>query len=140
MDLKKVSLFSLFTGKVKKFSQVSIKITQDYYPEIMGQLMIINGGFLFKGIWKIVSGWLDPVTRNKINIISGSGKKELLKIIDSQNLPKELGGEFEGDVRENPGPWSDEIKNSIKNQTFYHSDKSIYKKYFLTEQERDLQK
>ena len=48
----------------------------------MGKFYILNAGYFFKGIWSIVKIWIDPVTRKKINIISGSGKKELLKDID----------------------------------------------------------
>ena len=88
----------------------------------MGKFFILNSGYFFKGIWAIVSAWLDPVTKKKISIISGSGKKELLKWIDSDKLLIELGGTFGGDIRENPGPWKNELEKSFKNQTFLHSD------------------
>jgi hypothetical protein len=101
MDLKGVSIFKLFGGKVRAFSKLSSQITQDYYPEIMGKLFILNSGYLFSGIWAIIKGWLDPVTRKKIQIISGSGKKELLKLIDAENLPEDLGGTYTGDIRDN---------------------------------------
>ena len=71
----------------------------------MGKMYIINAGYLFSGIWAVVKHWIDPVSRQKISIISGSGKKELLEIIDAENLPVELGGTCEADIRENPGPW-----------------------------------
>lgn len=71
----------------------------------MGKMYIINSGYLFAGIWAVMKPWIDSETRKKISIISGSGKKELLEAIDAENLPVELGGEFDGDIRENPGPW-----------------------------------
>lgn len=49
-------------GQVKHFTKLTSRITQDYYPEIMGKMYIINSGFFFKGIWAIVKPWLDPVT------------------------------------------------------------------------------
>lgn len=63
IDLKGVSLFKLFNGKFKKFLKMGIGITQDYYPEIMGKMYIINAGYLFSGIWAIVKLWIDPVSR-----------------------------------------------------------------------------
>ena len=99
IDLKDVSLFKMFTGKTKAFVNLGTTLTQDNYPELMGQTFIINTGYFFSGIWSIVKGWLDPVTREKIKIISGSGKKELLEVIDEDKLPVELGGKFQGDIR-----------------------------------------
>lgn len=68
----------LFGGKLKKFMQISTNITQDYYPELMNKMYIINAGYFFQGVWLVIKPWLDPVTQKKIHIIKGSGKKELL--------------------------------------------------------------
>ena len=71
----------------------------------MGKFYIINSGYMFSGVWAVVKHWLDAKTRKKIVIISGSGKKELLSVIDAENLPVDLGGTYEGDYRDNPGCW-----------------------------------
>ena len=42
------------------------RIGQDYYPEIMGQMFIVNAPFLFTGVWAVVKSFLDERTRNKI--------------------------------------------------------------------------
>jgi hypothetical protein len=120
IDLKDVSLFKMFTGKTKAFVNLGTSITQDNYPELMGQTFIINTGYFFSGIWSIVKGWLDPVTRKKIQIISGSGKKELLEIVDEDKLHVELGGTFTGEIRDNHGPWKEALEKSYKNKTFHH--------------------
>jgi len=39
------------------------KIGQDYYPEQLGQLMIVNAPMLFTGVFAIVKAWLDEKTR-----------------------------------------------------------------------------
>jgi hypothetical protein len=57
-------------------------------------MYVINSGIMFSATWSVIKNFLDPVTQKKINIISGSGKKELLKAIDAKNLPVFLGGEF----------------------------------------------
>jgi hypothetical protein len=49
-------------GLVQKAS----KISQDYYPEQLGQMVICNAPMLFTGVWKIVKVWLDERTIQKI--------------------------------------------------------------------------
>lgn len=137
MDLKKVSLMSLFFGKVKKFVKIASKIAQDYYPEMLGKLYIVNSGWMFRGIWGMVKGWIDKKTQKKITIISGSGKKELLKQIDADKLPIFLGGECEDDIRDDPGPWKQEILMSYDKRTVHISNQNIIRDYYLTKQEQE---
>lgn len=56
----------ILSKKVYALIQLASKIGQDYYPEIMGQMFIVNAPFLFTGVWAIVKGFLDERTRNKI--------------------------------------------------------------------------
>ncbi len=58
----------IFSKKVYALIQLASKIGQDYYPEIMGQMYIINAPLLFSGVWAIVKGFLDERTRKKISI------------------------------------------------------------------------
>lgn len=62
IDLDGVSAIKLFTGKLKKFLDISMKITQDNYPELMHRLYIINSGIFFSGVWVVVKPMLDKVT------------------------------------------------------------------------------
>lgn len=98
IDLKDTSVMKLFSGDVKRFIQISSRITQDYYPEMMHRMYIVNAGMMFKAVWAMIKPWLDSVTQSKIVIISGDGKKELLQDIPAQNLPVSLGGTFNGYV------------------------------------------
>ena len=52
-------------------------IGQDYYPEIMGNMFIVNAPMLFTGVWAVVKGFLDEKTRAKIKILGGGYHKEL---------------------------------------------------------------
>jgi len=54
-------------------------MAQNNYPEILGNMFIINSPFLFTGIWMIVKMWLDEKTKEKIHILGSNYKKELLK-------------------------------------------------------------
>ena len=78
-------------GLVKLASQVG----SDYYPEIMGNLFVVNAPFLFAGVWSIVKSFLDERTRAKIKIIGGGFKSTLLEFVDADSLPKFLGGNCE---------------------------------------------
>jgi hypothetical protein len=70
LDLNGGSM-KILSKKVYGLIQLASKIGQDYYPEIMGQMFIVNAPFLFTGVWAIVKGFLDERTRNKISIKGG---------------------------------------------------------------------
>lgn len=118
MDMKKVSLRT--APQVYDYIQRASTISQNYYPERLGKLYIINAPWGFSAIWSIVKGWLDPVTVKKINILGGSFQKDLLAQIPAENLPEEYGGTCKcpskdpekpnesGCAHSDAGPWKDE--------------------------------
>ncbi|ORX44227.1 CRAL/TRIO domain-containing protein [Piromyces finnis] len=112
MDLKKVGLFQF--AKAFSFIKSSSAIAQDYYPEMLGQMFIINAPMLFTSTWKLITPLLDPVTVKKIKILGGKYESEIFKVIDKENFPKFLGGTCEcpectgGCSRTDPGPWKEE--------------------------------
>jgi hypothetical protein len=82
----------------------------------MGQTFIVNAPFLFSGVWAIVKGFIDEKTRKKITIKGGSYQKDLLEIVDEENLPDFLGGKCSlfGAHKDGVGPWNDyEIVNPV---------------------------
>lgn len=75
-------------------------------------MFIVNAPMLFTGVWAVVKGFLDQRTRDKIKILGGKYQKELLELVDPDNLPDFLGGnctcpEFGGCMYSNAGPWND---------------------------------
>ncbi|KAG2182047.1 hypothetical protein INT43_006973 [Umbelopsis isabellina] len=66
---------------------------QKYYPETMNKLFIVNAPSAFVYVWKMVKGWLDPGTIEKIQIFGKDYKEALLDHIPAENLPEFLGGE-----------------------------------------------
>jgi len=44
-------------------------------------LRIVNGPWVFSGVWAIVKVWIDEKTREKISLVGGGYTKELLKYI-----------------------------------------------------------
>ncbi|KAJ3342654.1 cytosolic factor, phosphatidylinositol/phosphatidylcholine transfer protein [Gonapodya sp. JEL0774] len=108
LDLKGVSLshFPQATAIVKKISAIS----QDYYPETLGKMYIVNAPVLFSGCWSVIKHFLDENTVAKIHIYSSNYKEALLSHIPAENLPVELGGtcNCQGGCRtSDAGPWKE---------------------------------
>eukprot|EP00249_Psilotum_nudum_P016842 c26014_g1_i1 orf=412-1281(-) len=66
---------------------------QNYYPERLGRLYIVNAPDLFMGAWKVVSRFLDKPTKEKIMFLGYSEISEvLLEEVDENILPSKYGG------------------------------------------------
>lgn len=105
MDMSGFSI-GMMNKKVYGLIQSASKITQDNYPETLGQLMIVNAPMLFSGVYSMVKGWLDEETRKKIQILGGGYVKELLKYVDEDQLADFLGGKNRAQLIEDMGPWN----------------------------------
>ena len=106
----------ILSKKVYALIQLASKVGSDYYPEIMGATFIVNAPMLFSGVWAVVKGFLDEKTRKKITIKGSSYHKDLLEIVDENNLPEFLGGKCTlfGLHRDGVGPWNEyEIVNPV---------------------------
>ena len=108
MDLKGVGLSKVSStyGYLKSVSAMS----QNYYPERLGRLYLINAPWGFATVFSVVKGWLDPVTVQKIHVLGGGYQKELLGQVPAENLPKIFGGNCEcpgGCALSDEGPWTD---------------------------------
>lgn len=106
MDLKGVGITR--AGQVYGYVKQASGLSQNYYPERLGHLYVINAPWGFSSIWSVIKGWLDPVTVKKIHILGGGYQKELLEQIPAENLPKQFGGtcECEGGCElSDMGPW-----------------------------------
>ena len=110
LDLKDGTT-KLFNSRVRALVQTASKIAQDYYPEILGAMYIVNAPMLFTGIWAVVKGFLDEKTRKKIFIKGGKFESDLLELVAPENLPDFLGGtctckELGGCMQSEAGPWN----------------------------------
>ena len=106
MDLKGVGITQAPSayGYLKQASAIS----QNYYPERLGKLYIINAPWGFSTVFSVIKGFLDPVTVNKIHVLGGSYHSELLGQIPKENLPKHFGGDCScngGCMLSDAGPW-----------------------------------
>ncbi|KAI9798578.1 MAG: cytosolic factor, phosphatidylinositol/phosphatidylcholine transfer protein [Piccolia ochrophora] len=108
LDFKGVGLSKASSayGYVKQTSVLS----QNYYPERLGKLYVINAPWGFSSVFNVVKGFLDPVTVQKIHILGSGYQAQLLEQVPKENLPKRFGGtcECEGGCElSNMGPWQD---------------------------------
>ncbi|KAI9731968.1 MAG: cytosolic factor, phosphatidylinositol/phosphatidylcholine transfer protein [Cirrosporium novae-zelandiae] len=108
MDLKGVGVTRIPSvyGYVKQASAIS----QNYYPERLGKLYLINAPWGFSSVFSVVKSFLDPVTVQKIHVLGSGYQKELLEQVPKENLPKAFGGtcECEGDCAfSDMGPWKE---------------------------------
>lgn len=109
------STMSMMSKKVYDFIQLASKIAQDNYPEILGQMFIVNAPMLFTGIWTVIKAWIDDKTKAKIKILGSKYQKELFEVVDPNDLPDFLGGKVPeseyGEFLQFPqGPWVEERK------------------------------
>lgn len=109
IDLKGGSS-SILSPSVQSFVKIASQICQDYYPETLGMMYIVNVSWIIKAGWWVIKAFLDAKTVAKIHIKGSGFEKELLEHVDAENLPKFLGGTCEcqpnGCVGTDPGPWS----------------------------------
>lgn len=109
MDAKGVGLTSM--PSVYGYLQRASAISQNYYPERLGKLYIINAPWGFSSAFSVVKKFLDPVTVAKIHILGSGYQSELLAQVPKENLPKRFGGTCEcsgGCEFSDQGPWREE--------------------------------
>lgn len=108
MDLKGVGLGKV--GSVYGYVKQASAISQNYYPERLGKLYLINAPWGFSSVFNIIKGFLDPVTVQKIHVLGTGYYAELEKQVAKENLPKIFGGTCEcakGCSLSDEGPWQD---------------------------------
>jgi len=90
MDLNGLSLRPDAMGM--RLFRETLRIDQQYYPERLFRLFIINAPWLFSSVWALIKNWLDPVTKQKVEVLGSNYSNRLLEMIDADSLPVEFGG------------------------------------------------
>nr|XP_043621466.1 SEC14 cytosolic factor [Erigeron canadensis] len=78
--------------KISQLSQLKLltvisTIDDLNYPEKTDTYYIVNAPYIFSACWKVVRPLLQERTRKKVQVLSGCGRDELLKIMDYDSLP-----------------------------------------------------
>mmetsp|Transcript_1749 Transcript_1749/g.2739 ORF Transcript_1749/g.2739 Transcript_1749/m.2739 type:complete len:405 (+) Transcript_1749:46-1260(+) len=102
MNLKDL-VYSLDTQALKAF-HLTLVIDQNYYPERLQYLFMINAPWFFTATWAMVRTWLDPVTADKIKIVGSDYLSTLREHIPDCEIPPELGGSCQDFTWQYPWP------------------------------------
>ncbi|KAG5509088.1 hypothetical protein JKF63_06096 [Porcisia hertigi] len=95
---------SKFKKALKLFRLLSL-MGQSFYPENMSQMIIVNGGFVFKMLFKLIRPWLDPQTQQKILLLSATNKATPADFSsDSNNTPLDQATRQRDDSEEDEAP------------------------------------
>lgn len=96
-DMTGLKLSSIYQI-IKKYSEMST-INELNYPERTETYFIVNAPYMFSICWKVLNPLMFERTRKKVKILSGSGRDELLKIMDYESLPHFCRKEWPGSSR-----------------------------------------
>lgn len=100
LDIGGFNLREHFTPSGKAFLIALIDIGTKRYPETLHRLFIINAPLYFRAIWAAVGAWLDPPTRDKIQILGGDPAAWATAfeeaMIPASALPAWAGGSHDG--------------------------------------------
>ncbi|QCD84948.1 phosphatidylinositol transfer protein 3-like [Vigna unguiculata] len=71
----------------------ALTVLQDYYPERLGKLIIVNAPYIFMKVWQLIYPFIDNKTKKKIVFVDKNKvKSALLEDIDESNMPEIFGG------------------------------------------------
>ncbi|KAG5029893.1 hypothetical protein AAZX31_05G186700 [Glycine max] len=71
----------------------ALSILQDYYPERLGKLFIVNAPYIFMKVWQIVYPFIDNKTKKKIVFVEKNKvKSTLLEEMEESQVPEIFGG------------------------------------------------
>ncbi|KAL7275927.1 phosphatidylinositol transfer protein csr1 [Rhizina undulata] len=68
-----------------------IKCFEAHYPESLGICLVHKAPWVFRGIWNIIKGWLDPVVATKIHFTESL--EDMEAFIPRSQILAELGGD-----------------------------------------------
>ncbi|XP_048140980.1 SEC14 cytosolic factor isoform X3 [Rhodamnia argentea] len=99
--LKVLDMTGLRLSALSQIKLLTIISTVDdlNYPEKTNTYYIANAPYIFSACWKVVKPLLQERTRKKVQVLPGSGRDDLLKIMDYSSLPHFCKGEGSGSGR-----------------------------------------
>lgn len=66
--------------------QAVFEVLQQHYPERLGELWFLNAPFIFWGLWRVVSPFIQQATKEKIKFLSGREREQMLQ----QYIPQDV--------------------------------------------------
>ena len=140
MDLKDVSVTKYLKGKENEFLKNISRVSQNFYPQILKRVYLINAPTFFETAWKIIKIFLHPTTSAKFKIFNNVPSKILQNDVGINNLHVLYSGERREDFFTCPGPWSPEFQRSLCEKKLVLTDPSPFLAYFCTQEEKEILK
>ena len=107
MDMSNFSITKV-NSTIYTVIQKTSQISQDFYPEQMAKLLILNAPWSFTACWSVIKGYLGEATIKKIDVLgSKQSYKELSNLMNDDQIPTWLGGQNDKCLSTDPGPWHD---------------------------------
>ena len=77
-----------------RFLKSMAELDANHYPERLAHIIVLNAPSMLAGAWRVIRGWLDEVTRDKVDIISSAelASARLDGLIDPSQRPALYGG------------------------------------------------
>jgi len=99
-DLEGVG-YHTFTTTVLGMAQELVKINQNFYPDMLRKMYIVNVPSVFYMFWKVIQLWLEPRSLAKMELVNGKTTliyDKIEAIFDLSTLPIRLGGSSTKDI------------------------------------------
>lgn len=61
--------------------QAVFEVLQQHYPERLGELWFLNAPFIFWGLWRVVSPFIQQATKEKIKFLSNKERDRMRQYI-----------------------------------------------------------
>ena len=98
LDLEGLGTRHMYRSLMNCFKQLNTCDAANY-PELIGDIYVINVGWFFRTLWAAIRPLIDTTTATKVHVLSaGTGYEELVRALGAENLPVELGGSRENAV------------------------------------------
>ena len=95
-DGKLTAIFDLRGASMENMDVAGLKqifgLLQSHFPERLGRMVFLDPPVIFWGVWRVVSPFVDPVTRAKVVMASLRDLSEG-DIVPLRILPEDMGGE-----------------------------------------------
>jgi len=93
--------YQTFSPSVLKVVKEIVRINQNYYPEMLRKMFILNVPSYFYVSWKVIQGWMEQRSVAKIELINGNARTimdKITAIFDISSLPPRLCGTGAKDI------------------------------------------
>lgn len=136
-DLSGLSFSKMFDSKLKAFFKLLVIIGQNNYPELTEHTFIVNVPSMFKGMWSMLQSWFNKKNTHSVTLHNNVPTEKLKAYVDIDQLPIFLGGKNTIPLKDNHGPWKDEVDYSKKRKSFFLDDRTPEYNYFYTDEEKE---